>query len=717
VSVLSIYVYPFFFFPFLLYKIQLKTESGRASTQRSPPPTFPHTIATFMHCNMLVRHRQRLAVSSRAPVHFVFHCVMQLRSLPPPLTSSRPHVPRLASLFLLLLLLSFISHTRTHTGVSMLNTPSAWEAMGDDDARVRVARLRRSCATLQSIYAAFTPWQRLSTGVAELDALLAAAGVGGGDGGNNDEMQGGERIRGGVGATGGLPVGSLHEFYGPPFSGKTFLLHQIATTYMRRMTALRQCCLDELEREQMWLTAPVFDDDGRGGASETDTPLHTDAVDPRAAVSPVVGASTVAVYDWDLIVCVVRGTSALSNRSPSALTLSAEVLSWQAVFMEALPSSPSSPTSGSLYSSWGNGGEGITTASQLHSQHQLQRIYAADHCHVCEVSSPNELLAFLDDLLSRATDEVDAGAHPAVRTTHASSPLCDLPLPQQVQHTRNSPAAQASLDSVRRKRGRSHCSSSCTGDDEGAPAVPSPPALPSFFTSGSKRSWEMQRQRLLLVDGLDQLWLHPSLGTHCGTHAGQLFAVELHRLLRCFLTPQRTPKGPASCRQAGAAPLHDGASSLCSTVVVTNGCHGGSYNLQTPQQLHDRLRGCSTGTATAASALRAAPQERNSGRPPLLSSALPRPAGNPVWLMAVDTRCLVEPAHPSLVSLSSATTSLPPLRSAQHGTASGVPLPSTWRTHKKAAAEAHVTVAQGGSRVCACWVERRESEEDGDDER
>ncbi|KPI85446.1 hypothetical protein ABL78_5500 [Leptomonas seymouri] len=565
----------------------------------------------------------------------------------------------------------------------MLNTPAAWEAMKSADAQARLARLHRCASALQNVYAAFTPWQHLSTGIAELDALLNAAGVGSGDGGGSPHIT---DIGGSMCHVGGLPAGGLHEFYGPPLSGKSFLLRCIATTFARRMTAFRQWCLDELVRDQTWLAASSTDSEGMASGGYV-----SEGVSPHDAVC----APTVAVYDWDLYICLVRGTSLPTDNPSSVPFSSAEVLSWQKNIIDAFPAPPlfRDSVEGKTHSEYGVG-----TLHTL-SQQQLQRDYVADHCQVCVASTPNELLTFLNGLLT-TDDSPQKVSHP-----HASecTAIPSSPSPQQEASTTESPDCARSATTEKRTRKRSR--SGGTDKFKGAPP-PSPPpsSAPSPPASASKRVWDLQKQRLLLVDGLDQLWLHPVFGTHCGTHSGQWFAVELHRLLRCFLTPQclRAPASPAE-GSGHSNPLACRSFSVHSTVVVTNGSQGGSFGLHTPQQLQDRLHSSPATTRTA----------------------FPRPAGNLVWLMATDTRCLVEPAHPGLVSFPLSTpsslgaasstkedahTTSAPLWA--HGHEAGLPFFVRVSRAAKTTVEARVTVVQGGSRVCGGWVERRADEED-----
>lgn len=632
----------------------------------------------------------------------------------------------------------------------MMNTPSIWEAMRDEEAHARVARLRRSAAGFRNVYAAFAPWQHLATGIAELDALLSAAGVGSTSGAaaavradaTTDCSDEGEEKQGQSGR-GGLAVGSLHEFYGPPLSGRSFVLRRLAMTFAQSMTACRQWCFDELERDEMWLASPTLEGgeleklwagDSSGEFSCSPTEQEQQHSGPRQASSAATRAPTVAVYDWDLYVCLVRGTSSQLTTPPPTPSLSADSLAWLRAIMQAIPLPTGNPT----FSAGGKcRREGHAQAIAASSQQHLQRSYAADHCHVCEVSSPNELLDFLSQLV--AADQAEESAATTRRVTNAQNVLSSSLQPPQSRAS--TPAGffddtRATPKARRSKRPRSHSLSHSHRSDSSAndhryismsTAASSPSS--SSYISPPKRLWDMQRQRLLLVDGLDQLWLHPSLGTHSGTHTGQWFAAELHRHIRRFLTPQCwTAAAKRSADPHVDAPVYHPLM-VFSTVVVTNGCQGGSHGLSTPQQLQDRLR-------SSVLSLPAVPQGRQnsshngSKRGPGFSasaSALPRPTGNPVWWAAVDTRCLVEPAHPSLVSFPATTASSAEATASAIGEAAASPFATTrWlregadgssslaqaRKTRDPPVETHVTMVQGGSHVCAAWLERC----DGDDE-
>ncbi|KPA76590.1 hypothetical protein ABB37_07460 [Leptomonas pyrrhocoris] len=607
--------------------------------------------------------------------------------------------------------------------------------MRTGDAHARVARLRRSATAFQNVYAAFAPWQHLSTGIAELDALLNAAGVGsegssGGDGGHSHHINAGAS---GCRA-GGLPVGGLHELYGPPLSGKSFLLRRIATTYTRRMTAFRQWCLDEMVRDETWWTMSTADRDEQGKEPQTgEETRHSNAgpspkvllksTSNNAAAAGVPYAPTVAVCDWDLYVCLVRGTTLAPDNPSSATFFSAEVLSWQEQIINALPTP--SPVCGCAKGE--TNGEHGASAVPVPSQQQLQRDYVAGHCHVCVVSTPNELLALLNALLTTENSGQKVSYPPSDGCCTSSSSFTAQQSQQQKPPTTDAAdgAPNTTTGKVQRKRSRSSSADKCE-------CTPLPPLLiPSPSSSRvPKRLWDLQKQRLLLVDGLDQLWLHPSFGTHSGTHTGQWFSMELHRLLRCFLTPQclEAPAVPAEDDSRRRNPLVNCSFSVYSTVVATNGYQGGGFGLHTQQQLQDRLRSFPVIPTQ---------EQKNKGRissTSLAASAaavLPRPAGNPVWWMAVDTRCLVEPAHPGLVSLPSSTPSS--FRSTSGSHAETQPPSSTSETQRRAArspraivsslsfgpsreeaeaaVEMHVTVVLGGSRVCAGWVERRDDKE------
>lgn len=500
-----------------------------------------------------------------------------------------------------------------------MNASVAWESMDDVEAQQRVATLRTSAAVaLHHVHDHFTPWQYISTGRRTFDALLGVAGVcGGGRGAGPSDIDadGGHFRRG----SGGFAVGGVHELYGPPLAGKSFLLRRLAATFVRRMTAFRQWYLEEQLRDASWGTMPSSLMEGDAGETE-----GSDKDERRRVVPP---APAAGLQGWDLYVCLIRGSASLSESEPSSPCASPSVMSWQELLMNALPSA-SSP-----------------------SMQQRQRDYVADHCHVAVVSTPNELLDFVAGLLQSDDDEASSSPHPSCFCSAETCAVVEESVHSADAKRESQTAAAAALTAEERrrqlKRSRSP-SADCTADTTASSSA-SPDSLLS------RRTWRLHRQRLLLIDGLDGLWLHPSFGTHSGTHAGQWFAMELLRHLRCFVAPRGT---------ATASPAV-----LSSSVVVTNGCQGGSYSFQTPQQLQSRL-------CTAV------------GPRPSMFASVPRPAGNGVWGIGVDTRCLIEPAHPGLAAAAAAANASVDHVKGQHPV------------------ESHVTVMHGGVCVCAAWVER-----------
>ncbi|KAG5469059.1 hypothetical protein LSCM4_02455 [Leishmania orientalis] len=560
----------------------------------------------------------------------------------------------------------------------MQSAAGAWETMADSAARARLRRLRQSAASLQDVYSAFAPWQHLSTSVRGLDTLLSVAGVCGGASAGDDRS-------GTESCIGGLPVGGLHELYGPPLSGKSWILRRIGAAYVRRMTAYRQWYNEHLERVSAWdmeVMRSTHTDvdanatkDNEGLVSEGDVAaISTDS----ASASPVT-----AVEEWDLYVCLVNGAGAGSTTDhftaspPSPSPFSPDVRSWMEELVAPFGTSPTLVRQEA----------GFTGSAHQHSsphrRRQEQRAYAEQHIHFCVVHSPNELLAFLERLSG------DVGSAPCTGAVFADSASSVVPPVPFTAAQRQIPPPKLSRGSLATSmRGQKRHRAPDT-------AVASSPSFPLPCGSFPGCTWRLQRQRLLLLDGLDALWLHPTLGNHSATHAGQWFAEELHRHLRALLSPRlccSAANGAFTTASSNAAagppePQH----TLYSTVVFTNGCNGSNGCLLTAQKLEARL------TEPVQGALG-------------WMVTVPRPSGNAVWLRAADTRCLVEPAHPGLVSM--------PTPSSSYEWPAKVPcgpgatrqsvgrIAGTFGRPTENSLESLVTVVKGGSRVAATWVLR-----------
>ncbi|KAK7196914.1 hypothetical protein NESM_000633400 [Novymonas esmeraldas] len=532
----------------------------------------------------------------------------------------------------------------------MRSGAATWAVVPDAEAKARVARLRRSATSFQDVYGAFTPWQQLTTGVQEFDAVLGAAGVCGRAAGGavEDDRYDSDSLSGG----GGLYVGGLHELYGPPQSGKSWLLRRIGVAYVRRMTAYRQWYHDERDRDSVSLVEAAVaeneeEEEATGGADG-------DGLERSVGSPPVRVAAVAAVEEWDLFVCRVHGAGAGSAAHPrSASTAAHSSLSpdervWLSELLE--PFADSLAPISRLADDCPTATARRPVSPEHRGRRRQQCDYVERHVHFAVVHSPNELLEFLESLDETAAASPDDVAQP----------------PSLARAPTSTPASTLSGH----KRQRRLC------DATASPAVsPSPSPAPRV------RLWRLQRHRLLLLDGLDALWLHPSLGTHSATHAGQWFAEELQRQLRPFLAPRSlSPRCDGAAGPLSASESHP-QRSLHSTVVLTNGCHGGSYSLSTQQQLEARLAAL--------------------GRAEVSTAALPRPLGNTAWWQAADTRCLVEPASPGLVSLAaSGSAAAPPRRTHARPNAaqqsSGLAPPS----------ESLLSVLKGGSRVAATWVPR-----------
>ncbi|GET91889.1 hypothetical protein, conserved [Leishmania tarentolae] len=536
--------------------------------------------------------------------------------------------------------------------------------MTDAAVRERVVRLRQSAAPLRDVYGAFSPWQTLSTSVRGLDSLLSVTGVCGGVSDRDARCSTNA-------ALGGFPVGGLHELYGPPLCGKSWLLRRVGAAYVRRMTMYRQLYHDKLEQVSKWaVEAPLSectcdevharkDDEGLCGEGEV-----ANVCADSASASPVT-----MMEEWDLYVCLVSGAGAgstahqLTAVPPLPSLLSPDVQNW----MEELVAP--------FGSSFIIDKQGGPVATEYAHRKQQQRDYAEQHIHFRVVHSPNELLAFLEHLSDSATSA------PPTATTLAenvSSTAPQVPLgASQRQYSSSQLPRDSSTTTVRaQKRHRSPGTSMSS--------------LPLSSPCGNlpQHTWRLQRQRLLLLDGLDALWLHPSLGNHCATHTGQWFAEELHRRLRAMLLPRLSYA--ASNSAAPSASPHS-QHTLYSTVVLTNGCNRSRGGVLTEQQLEARLAG-SVGAAEG------------------WTAALPRPSGNAVWCMAADTRCLVEPAHPRLVSLTAPISShLRPAKMSHDPRTmrqNGRSIAGTFGWPTVTCRESLVTVVKGGSRVAATWVLR-----------
>ncbi|KAG5469413.1 hypothetical protein LSCM1_02632 [Leishmania martiniquensis] len=556
-----------------------------------------------------------------------------------------------------------------------------WETMADTEARARVQRLRQSAASLQDVYGAFAPWQHLPTSVRELDSLLGAADVSGGvsdDGGR----------RGVEPCIGGLPVGGLHELYGPPLSGKSWILRRIGAAYVRRMTAYRQWYHDELVRVSAWgmeAMQPTHTDDAHATKGKEDVASKEDVAGISADLASA--SPMTAVGEWDLYVCMVSGAGAggttdrLTASSASPPPFSPDVRSW----LEELVAPFGSSLALAEQEEASFAGP-VHQYSSLHQRRQQQRAYAEQHIHFCVVHSPNELLAFLERLSG------DAASARCTGTVSANSaPFIGVPAPL-VASQQQTPSPQLPCGSLTTSvRGQKRRRTPAT-------AVTSSPAFPLSRGNFSRRTWRLQRQRLLLLDGLDALWLHPTLGNHSATHAGQWFAEELHRQLRAVLSPKlccsaSTRAFPTTSPTTAAAPPapHHSQLTLYSTVICTNGCNGGNGGSSAALQLETRLVGPPGGVAG-------------------WMVTVPRPSGNAVWVKAADTRCLVEPAHVGLVSMPTPGSSYGSPAHMPRGVGamrhSGGRIAGSFGQPTGKSLESLVTVVKGGSRVAATWVLR-----------
>lgn len=535
----------------------------------------------------------------------------------------------------------------------MQSVATPWAATSDAEATARLQRVRASLTPLQDVYAAFAPWQHISTGVHALDTLLRRTGVCGGVSGADEASREG---------AGGFPVGGLHELYGPPGAGKSWLLHRIGAAYVRRMTAYRQFYYDERERLSSWDTAGVVSDTDGDGTGTAGACEDGEGGNTRRGISPEEAGSAVpdsAVADWDLYVCRVSGAGAgaaapLAPTCPQVArtTATPEVRQWIAELL--VPFEADTPHC--TYSA-------AVSPSPTHRRQQ-QREYAMAHVHVCEVHAPNELLDFLA-CLAEAPPVPAMSSHTAAVAAAAEHHAA----PGQLFATTAEAPTRAG-----RKRDRA------AAVDVPLLASSTSPVAHHGASVPQRGVWRLQRQRLLLLDGLNTLWLHPSLGHHSATHGGQWFAAELHRHLRRFATPVQTPFPVTSSVEPQV---------VYSTVVLTNGCHGGNAGgVQAPTQAAVRL------AALAA-------HHGGGGQAPSPLS-WPRPAGSAVWWHAADTRCLLEPAHPALLSI--------PATPPSHATASASPRPLLARAAHPV--EAVATLLKGGTRVAATWVPHMDEDVD-----
>ncbi|CAG9580716.1 conserved hypothetical protein [Leishmania major strain Friedlin] len=455
------------------------------------------------------------------------------------------------------------------------------------------------------------------------------------------------------------------------------------------MTMYRQWYHDELERVSKWAvetprSTRTYDDEAQANKDDEGLCGEGEVADTWADSA---GASPVtAMEEWDLYVCLVSGAGAgsathqLTAPPPSPSLLSPDVRSWVEELVAPFDSSSTLDRQGEAF---------VTGPAHWHAsthRRQQQRDYAEQHIHFRVVHSPNELLAFLEHLGSNAALAPSAGAAFA-----DAAPSIVPPVPLVASQQQPSSLQLSRSSSTTTARGQKRRRSPRTAVSSSSSVSPSCGKLP-------QRTWRLQRQRLLLLDGLDALWLHPSLGNHCATHTGQWFAEELHRRLRAVLLPRLsyaasnsavvTPSyATAAASPTSPYPHH----TLYSTVVFTNGCNGSSRGILNPQQLEARLAGPVGGAEG-------------------WTATLPRPSGNAVWCRAADTRCLVEPAHPGLVSLPTPSSSYVHPARVSHGPGA---MRQSCRGMTKAVGpsnansrESLVTVVKGGSCVAATWVLR-----------
>ncbi|AYU82123.1 hypothetical protein, conserved [Leishmania donovani] len=455
------------------------------------------------------------------------------------------------------------------------------------------------------------------------------------------------------------------------------------------MTMCRQWYHDELELASKWAvetprSTHTYDDEAHANKDDEGLCSEGEVADTWADST---GASPVtAMEEWDLYVCLVSGAGAsstthqLTAAPPSPSLLSPDVRSWVEELVAPFDSSSTLDRQGEAF---------VTGPAHYHaSEHrrQQQRDYAEQHIHFCVVRSPNELLAFLEHLSG------DAALAPSAGTTFAdAAPSIVPPAPLVASQQQLSSLQLSCGSSTTTARGQKRRRSPRT-------AVSSSSSVSPFRGNFPQRTWRLQRQRLLLLDGLDALWLHPSLGNHCATHTGQWFAEELHRRLRAVVLPRLsyaasnsavlTPSyATAAASPTSSHPYH----TLYSTVVFTNGCNGSSRGILNPQQLEARLAGPVGGAKG-------------------WMATLPRPSGNAVWCRAADTRCLVEPAHPGLVSLPTPSSSYVCPARVSHGPGamrqSSRGMAKTFGPSNTNSLESLVTVVKGGSRVAATWLLR-----------
>ncbi|CAJ1992126.1 hypothetical protein conserved [Leishmania donovani] len=455
------------------------------------------------------------------------------------------------------------------------------------------------------------------------------------------------------------------------------------------MTMCRQWYHDELELASKWAvetprSTHTYDDEAHAKKDDEGLCSEGEVADTWADST---GASPVtAMEEWDLYVCLVSGAGAsstthqLTAAPPSPSLLSPDVRSWVEELVAPFDSSSTLDRQGEAF---------VTGPAHYHaSEHrrQQQRDYAEQHIHFCVVRSPNELLAFLEHLSG------DAALAPSAGTTFAdAAPSIVPPAPLVASQQQLSSLQLSCGSSATTARGQKRRRSPRT-------AVSSSSSVSPFRGNFPQRTWRLQRQRLLLLDGLDALWLHPSLGNHCATHTGQWFAEELHRRLRAVVLPRLsyaasnsavlTPSyATAAASPTSSHPYH----TLYSTVVFTNGCNGSSRGILNPQQLEARLAGPVGGAKG-------------------WMATLPRPSGNAVWCRAADTRCLVEPAHPGLVSLPTPSSSYVCPARVSHGPGamrqSSRGMAKTFGPSNTNSLESLVTVVKGGSRVAATWLLR-----------
>ncbi|CCW66232.1 unnamed protein product [Phytomonas sp. Hart1] len=482
---------------------------------------------------------------------------------------------------------------------------ASWLQLSDEEIKQRNDHLIRTSlrAYLQhdtilslstSLNDIFTsPLAMVSSGLSCCDCMLHEANIG-------------------ITHNGGFPTGTLTEFYGPPLSGKSYMLKCAARSFVHKMLSIqrhyetqnflnkKQLKMSREEKQQKYV---------RTNSSKSRlTTTHSQITDEIIAES----------LEWDVYICLC--TSQLPG--PSIREKQEGGQNWWSLLAEK--------------NSWN------TEKSS----------YANKHIHVVTIYHPNDLLdflSFLDKKLQVNSDKTDDANKnrkehhhiPAEKksprgvpvseastaenlTVHTSVPpldvdekksrntgmRCDsvsykneslpnrvmnfdstlLSVPFQPQKPKESNASEYfSQDefSERMVSGQSTANIECTmaknvemspsGLDAEKGTNVYPRTLPGGYSPFQRQRRRRKKSVLLLIDSLSWIWQHPALQSSSdlgNTHPVNWYAAELHRLLRICLQPRFAPLEPefGKIENELFCTLHNPIQEIMTTAIVANGC-------------------------------------------------------------------------------------------------------------------------------------------------